>query len=119
MIDCNLLKSPSLLLSMFSAFFSFLGLYTPFFFIKERGLLDGIHPNLAKWFVSFIGISSLLGRLATGGLSSFPRINILLLNNVSLTVAGVATLISGLYISPAYQCAYAVVFGFSFGELFI
>lgn len=73
----------------------------------------GLDPGLGKWLISTIGVSNTVGRALCGVASSLPNVSAMLVNNVMLTVGGVATILSGLYMTVAYQFTYAIVFGFS------
>lgn len=71
---------------------------------------------MGKWLISAIGVSNTVGRALCGVASSLPNVSAMLVNNVMLTVGGVATIFSGLYMTVAYQFTYAIVFGFSVCE---
>lgn len=73
----------------------------------------GLDPGLGKWLISAIGVSNTVGRALCGVASSLPNVSAMLVNNVMLTVGGLATILSGLYMTAAYQFTYAIVFGFS------
>lgn len=73
--------------------------------------------STASWLVESIGVTNTLGRIICGILTSFPGVNALLLNNVALTVGGIATIVSGLSFSPAYQFSYCGIFGLSIGKM--
>lgn len=51
-----------------------------------------------------------------GFLSSFKSVNALWINNVAITMGGIATMLSGLYITEAFQFTYAGIFGIAIGE---
>lgn len=48
-------------------------------------------------------------------LSSFKGVNALYLNNIAITIGGIATILSGLSLSVAYQYTYAAIFGVAIG----
>lgn len=85
-------------------------------FTKGRIIDGGLDPGMGKWLISAIGVSNTVGRALCGVVSSLPNVSAMLVNNVMLTVGGIATILSGLYMTVAYQFAYAIVFGFSVCE---
>lgn len=62
------------------------------------------------------GISNTIARIVCGFLSSFKSVNALYINNVAITMGGIATMLSGLYITEAFQFTYAGIFGIAIGE---
>ncbi|XP_031351799.1 monocarboxylate transporter 1-like [Photinus pyralis] len=78
MVDFSLLKSPSFILISFSGLCTVLGLYTPFMFIVQRAETNGIDRNIAYHLITAIGLANTMGRIASGMLSTFYRINTLL-----------------------------------------
>ena len=61
------------------------------------------------------GISNTIARVVCGVLTSFKNINALHLNNVAITLGGIATMMSGMYITEVYQFTYAAIFGLAIG----
>ncbi|KAK3925719.1 Monocarboxylate transporter 12-B [Frankliniella fusca] len=111
MLDLSLLRSPTFLVLAMSGFFTMMGFYVPFGYLKDRAVEGEWKESSAVWLVPSIGISNTLARVACGVLSSMPGVNALLINNVSLTLGGVGTVISGLSLATAYQFSYTTVFG--------
>lgn len=111
MLDMSLLKSPSFMLLAVSGFFTMMGFFVPFMYITQRATAGGMDPHVALYIVSAIGISNTIARIVCGFLSSFKSVNALHLNNVFITLGGLATMASGLYITAAYQFTYAAIFG--------
>lgn len=65
----------------------------------------------------FAGVSNTVGRAAGGVLASLPRVDYVHVNNVTVLLAGVATLLVGpLCRSFAALVVYGVVLGFCVGE---
>ncbi|KAJ6647545.1 Monocarboxylate transporter 1, partial [Pseudolycoriella hygida] len=110
MLDLTLLKSPSFMLLALSGFLTMMGFFVPFMFMKDRGV-QKMEPETAAFTVAAIGISNTVARIACGVLSSFKGVNALYLNNIAITLGGVATIISGLSLTEAYQFTYASIFG--------
>lgn len=114
MLDLSLLKSPSFMLLGLSGFLTMMGFFVPFMFITDRAAQQ-MDKNTASYTVSAIGISNTVARIVCGVLSSLKGVNALHLNNVAITVGGVATIFSGLYLTAAYQFTYAAIFGVAIG----
>lgn len=112
MLDMSLLKSPSFMLLAVSGFFTMMGFFVPFMYVKQRAVAGGMpEDGSAMYIVSAIGISNTLARIICGLLSSFKNVNALHINNVAITMGGIATMISGLSLTDAYQFTYAGIFG--------
>lgn len=117
MLDFSLLKSPSFLILAIGGFFTMMGFYVPFMFLVDRAKTSGMTTLLAVWLVSSIGIANTIGRVLCGIVSSLPGVNALVLTNVALTIGGIATIFSGLSLTPQYQFFYTIVFGLAIGKL--
>lgn len=115
MLDFSLLKSPSFMLLAFSGFFSMLGFFAPIIYIQKRAISGGMDSS-AMWLISCIGIANTVGRVLCGVLSSIEGVNALWINNIAITLGGLATMASGISYSVGYQFAYCVIFGLSIGE---
>nr|XP_046483376.1 monocarboxylate transporter 12-like isoform X3 [Neodiprion pinetum] len=113
MLDFSLLKSPSFLTLAFSGSLTMMGFYTPFTYLPDRAIISGIDEGTATFLLSVIGITNTIGRVVCGLVTSLPSVNALLVNNVFISIAGIATIGSGLSFSTEYQFIYAAVFGFS------
>ncbi|XP_034253113.1 uncharacterized protein LOC117652365 isoform X2 [Thrips palmi] len=111
MLDLSLLRSPTFIMLAFSGFFTMMGFYVPFGYLKERAVENGWEPTSAVWLVPSIGVSNTLARVACGVLSSMPGVDALLINNVALTLGGLTTIVSGLYFDAWYQFTYTTAFG--------
>ncbi|XP_065084879.1 monocarboxylate transporter 12-like [Ochlerotatus camptorhynchus] len=111
MLDMTLLRSPSFMLLAISGFFTMMGFFVPFIYITQRATSGGMDQNVSLFIVSAIGISNTIARIVCGFLSSFKSVNALHINNVAITMGGIATMLSGLYITEAFQFTYAGIFG--------
>lgn len=114
MLDLTLLKSPSFMLLALSGFLTMMGFFVPFMFMKDRAVQE-MKESTAAFTVAAIGISNTIARIVCGMLSSFKGVNALYLNNIAITLGGVATILSGLYLTEAYQFTYAAIFGVAIG----
>lgn len=111
MLDISLLKSPSFVLLSISGAFTMMGFYVPFMYLSERAEKRHMDVSLSIWLISTIGVANTIGRVICGVLSSIPQVNTLAVNNIALTIGGIATMASGLSSTDWYQFSYAVVFG--------
>jgi hypothetical protein len=71
---------------------------------------------MSIWLVSTIGITNTIGRVACGVVSSLPGVDALFINNMALTIGGIATILSGVSLSFGYQIFYSSVFGLAMGK---
>lgn len=116
MLDVSLFKSPTFMLLAFSGFFTMMGFFVPFLYISSRAQDSGMSEGAADMIVSAIGITNTVARIVCGFLSSFESVSALHLNNVAITIGGIATVFSGVIMEPWYQYSYAFVFGIAIGE---
>lgn len=111
MLDFSLFKSPSFLILAIAGFFTMMGFYVPYMYLKERAVQANLDTTVAVWLISSIGIANTVGRVVCGLISSLPGVNALLLTNIALTVGGIATMLSGLSMTAEYQFFYTALFG--------
>ncbi|CAH1176812.1 unnamed protein product [Phaedon cochleariae] len=111
MLDVSLMKSHSFLILAVGGFFTMMGFFVPYMYLVDRAGKSGIDNMTAVWLVATIGIANTVGRIMYGVITSFPCVDALFVNNVALTIGGLATMFSGLSMSVEYQFAYCVVFG--------
>lgn len=84
--------------------------------MADRAEVSGMEPAMAIWLVSTIGITNTIGRVACGLVSSLPGVDALFINNVALTVGGIATILSGVSLTFGYQIFYSSIFGLAMGK---
>lgn len=82
----------------------------------DRAKDAGMSADLRKYLISTIGVTNTVGRILCGALTSLPSVNALLINNLALSLGGLATICSGLSMTNIYQFSYAAVFGFAIGK---
>nr|XP_023029553.1 uncharacterized protein LOC111517573 [Leptinotarsa decemlineata]XP_023029554.1 uncharacterized protein LOC111517573 [Leptinotarsa decemlineata]XP_023029555.1 uncharacterized protein LOC111517573 [Leptinotarsa decemlineata] len=111
MLDFSLLKSPTFLILAIGGFFTMMGFFVPYMYLGSRATSNGIDESMAVWLISTIGIANTFGRMFYGVISSFPGMNALVINNIALTVGGLATILSGVTMAVEYQFFYCIVFG--------
>lgn len=119
MLDFSLLKSPSFIILAIGGFFTMMGFYVPFMYLVDRATNSKmITHQTAVLLISSVGISNTVGRVLCGVLSFFPKVNGLLVNNVALTIGGIATIFSGVSMTQEYQFFYTIVFGLAICKYF-
>lgn len=111
MLDISLLKNYSFILLAFSGFFTMMGFFVPFIYISDRAKLGGIDPETAVFLISAIGLFNTIARIGCGWLSSLPGVSALLLNNIFITLGGLATIFSGMFMEVYAQYIYTLIFG--------
>lgn len=84
--------------------------------MPDRAQLSGIDASTAMFLVSVIGIANTIGRVVCGLVSSFPGVDALLINNIFISIGGIATMCSGISQTKEYQFFYAASFGLSICE---
>lgn len=87
-----------------------MGFFVPFVYIVPRATDGGMDKEVANYIISAIGITNTVARVVCGLMSSL-NINALHLNNVAITIGGLATIFSGFSISYGWQFGYAATFG--------
>jgi len=111
MLDLSLLTSPTFILFCVAGAFTMMGLFIPFIYIVDRATINGMDSTTAVLLLSAIGVTNTVGRIACGAITSVPGISSLAINNIALTIGGIATMFSGLSYSPVFQFGYATIFG--------
>ena len=81
----------------------------------DRAKTFGIEDTQAVWLIPVLGMANTFGRVGLGILSSIPRMNAILINNISLTLCGALTVFSGAGQTSVYQFFYASFFGLTIG----
>ncbi|CAK1585250.1 unnamed protein product [Parnassius mnemosyne] len=113
MLDVSLFRSPTFIILAVSGFFTMLGFFVPYMYVKQRAEANGLSKGSSVMLVSAIGVANIIGRIGCGVVSSMPKVSPLWLNNIALSAGGIATMMSGLYYNDIFQFAYCVVFGLS------
>lgn len=113
MLDVSLLTSPTFMTLAISGFLTLAGFFIPFMYIVDKAILSGISPDKAAFILSAIGITNTIGRVFSGWVSDRPQVNALCINNVALTVGGIATALCPFFETYTMLLVYSAVFGFS------
>lgn len=116
LLDVSLFKSPTFVILAVSGFFTMLGFFVPFMYVKARADMNGVSEASSLMLVPAIAVTNIVGRIACGLFSSMPKVSPLWLNNIAVSAGGVATMVSGLYYHDAYQFTYCGIFGLAIGE---
>ncbi|RZF46935.1 hypothetical protein LSTR_LSTR011766 [Laodelphax striatellus] len=113
LLDTSVLVSPTFLLLAISSSITMMGFFVPFMFITDRAInLGRMDAGTATLLISAIGVTNTVGRVVCGLVTStLPGVSALLINNVALTLGGLATICSGYSLSTVYQFTYAGIFG--------
>ncbi|XP_071095527.1 monocarboxylate transporter 12-like [Haliotis cracherodii] len=109
--DISLLKSPTFLLYGISCFLCMMGFFVPFTYIPPMALDMDISLKDAAFLISIIGITNTVGRVVVGFVSDQTWADCLLINNIALIIAGVATILVPFYGSYGLLSAYVAIFG--------
>jgi hypothetical protein len=113
-----------------------IGYYTPYLFIIKTATLErGIPEKSAVFLLSiigklnhficliikqffFLGFSNTIVRFASGWITKIPYMSPLLVNNIGLTVAGLATLVVPYCLYYGHYIAYCIIWGGFIGKIF-
>ncbi|XP_034237651.1 monocarboxylate transporter 12 isoform X1 [Thrips palmi] len=116
MLDMSLFKDVIFILFTVSNFLTSIGFYMPYAYL---GAYAEETLKLSSWeasqLVAIIGIANTIGRLVLGYISDKPWVNRLLIYNLALTIAGVATCLVVVCEDFWTLAVYAAVFGFTIG----
>ena len=78
--------------------------------------LNGLPTPTAIWLISAIGVANTIGRVGCGVVSSIPGTDVILMNNVALTIGGIMTMFATLSANPIFLFTYCAIFGLSIGK---
>ncbi|KAK3579687.1 hypothetical protein CHS0354_013201, partial [Potamilus streckersoni] len=113
--DFSLLKDVVFLMFGITSFFTNLGYYSPFIYLPDRAIDDGISEDEAKWLVSALGISTTVVKVLFGFVSNKPRVNKLMIYSSAVLMCGVSTALSPLCFNYKLLILYSCVFGLFVG----
>ncbi|GBP20949.1 Monocarboxylate transporter 12 [Eumeta japonica] len=111
MLDVSLFKSPTFIILALSGFFTMLGFFVPYMYVKQRADKNDFPSSAGMMLVPTIGIANIIGRVVCGSVSSMPKVSPLWVNNIAVSAGGLATMFSGYCFSEVYQFTYCVIFG--------
>ncbi|KAI8421593.1 hypothetical protein MSG28_009610 [Choristoneura fumiferana] len=109
MLDVSLFLSPTFCILALSGFFTMLGFFVPYMYVKSRAEENGLGSTSSTMLLSAIGVANIVGRVACGLVSSMPKVSPLWLNNIALSAGGLATMLSGYCYHEAFQFGYCAL----------
>ncbi|ELT99746.1 hypothetical protein CAPTEDRAFT_22666, partial [Capitella teleta] len=110
--DISLFGSPTFIVLLTgTGILAFTGFFTPFMYIVENAILLGVDENSATFLLSILGICNISGRLIAGWLADRNWTDSVLIHNIALILAGVATALVPLFTSYVMMVTYCIVFG--------
>ncbi|CAD5113872.1 DgyrCDS3036 [Dimorphilus gyrociliatus] len=111
MMDFTLFLNPFFVMFAVSNFFTSIGFYVPYAYLKDRAVLEGHSDAKATLLLSIVGVANTVGRVVFGFLSDRKFINRLMLYNTALFICGIATAFSTISSAYPFLVTYAVFFG--------
>ncbi|UJR13807.1 hypothetical protein I4U23_000818 [Adineta vaga] len=111
MTNFDLLKDRKMLIICLANICSMIGYYTPYAFIVKVASSEGVPERSAVFLLSVIGFSNTPTRFLSGLITKIPYMTPLLVNNIGLTVAGIATFFIPLYNTYELLIFYCIIWG--------
>ncbi|CAM4827693.1 unnamed protein product [Rotaria magnacalcarata] len=91
---------------------SMTGFYIPYLFIVKTAIYEcNVTEKNAVYLLSIIGFSNTISRFTSGWITKIPYMSPLLVYNIGLAIAGVATLLVPLCSTHGLLIAYCIVWG--------
>ncbi|ESP02002.1 hypothetical protein LOTGIDRAFT_212648 [Lottia gigantea] len=115
MLNFSVLKNVPFLFICFGNILSMIGFYVPFVYIADKAVGLEIAPQKAAFLLSIIGITNTVGRILAGCLADFMKGRSLLINNISMLLCGISTLLCPFCDTYITLCIYTAVFGLCVG----
>ncbi|CAH8449891.1 unnamed protein product [Schistosoma turkestanicum] len=88
MLDLSLLLKPKYLILWISNLIGLLGMYVPLIYVSDFASTYGISTKLSAYFLSIMGVSSIIGRLLVAWLSSLSCVSPLILQTITQFLLG-------------------------------
>ncbi|XP_018648622.1 putative monocarboxylate transporter [Schistosoma mansoni] len=88
MLDLSLLFKPKYLILWISNLIGLLGMYVPLIYVSDFASVYGISTKLSSYFLSIMGVSSIIGRLLVAWLSSLSSVSPLILQSITQFLLG-------------------------------
>ncbi|XP_057375695.1 monocarboxylate transporter 13-like [Daphnia carinata] len=107
----SLFRSQTFVVVCVSSFFQSIGWFVPSVYLTAHATKMGIPKIEASFLLSVIGMSNMIGRIFNGWLADQPWVNVLFMNNVGLSVAGVLIIMCPLFTSYELLVMFAAIFG--------
>lgn len=116
MLDFSMFTSPSFIVLALGGFFTLTGFFVPFIYLPKMAVSFGHTKESATLLVSLLGITNIFARILCGWLSDRPKVNALMIHNVALVLAGIATILVPFFKPYWLLCVYCVIFGMGTGK---
>ncbi|UJR33413.1 hypothetical protein I4U23_020857 [Adineta vaga] len=117
MTNFNLLNDKKMVIICVANVCSMIGYYTPYLFIVKYATTERkIQETSAVFLLSLIGFTNTASRFGSGWITKIPYMSPLLVNNIGLTVAGIATLLVPYCYTYTLLIIYCVVWGGFIGK---
>lgn len=110
-IDFSLWKNPLFVLFTTANVFVAFGFLIPYVHLVKHAEDLNIKPTQSALLITYIGTSSIVGRVVLGRIADHPRINRLYVVQLSIAIAGVANIVCPLFTSYLGLMFYSLVFG--------
>lgn len=108
-------RDPKFILLVIALFFTFVGLFTPIFYIPTYAVTRGMGPTLAGYLSAILNAASTFGRIIPGFLADkYGRLNIFAIGGI---VTGIITFCMNSATTNAAMIVYSVAFGFTSGSI--
>ncbi|CAF2338425.1 unnamed protein product [Rotaria sp. Silwood2] len=112
MTNFNVLNDKKMVIICLANVCSMIGYYTPYLFIVKVATDERSVPKTSAVFLlSIIGFSNTFVRFTSGWVTKIPYMTPLLVNNIGLTVAGIATLLVPFCATHGLLIAYCIIWG--------
>ncbi|KAH9504477.1 hypothetical protein Btru_062878 [Bulinus truncatus] len=111
MLSVSILKDKRYWFVLAGNFSCMIGFYVPFVYVPERAILLGIDKEKAAFLLSIIGITNLVGRVLTGVVITFSRIDAVLVTIIALIVCGIMTIVCPFCYNFESLAAVSAIFG--------
>ncbi|VDO96075.1 unnamed protein product [Soboliphyme baturini] len=111
MLDLKLFMSPTFLVWVFSGSLMSFGFFVPFTYLPMFAILIGHSSQNASLLVSIIGVVNTAARVLVGLIADRPNVDAIVVQNVSILLGGVATLLLPHFTSYWQLVIYSVFFG--------
>uniref|UniRef100_A0A8R1E3V7 MFS domain-containing protein n=1 Tax=Caenorhabditis japonica TaxID=281687 RepID=A0A8R1E3V7_CAEJA len=111
LLDRQLLGSPSFLLLAFSGTLTLCCFYVPFIYLGNHlDKIPGLTVAEKSFTVSLIGVLNIIARIGCGYIADQPQVSALVVNNVALMMAGLATMTVPFYTEYWHFLVFCVPF---------
>ncbi|CAI2355779.1 unnamed protein product [Caenorhabditis sp. 36 PRJEB53466] len=111
LLDRQLLGSPSFLLLAFSGTLTLCCFYVPFIYLGNHlDKIAGLTVAQKSFTVSLIGVLNIIARIGCGYIADRPEVSALVVNNIALILAGLATMTVPFYTEYWHFLVYCIPF---------